>query len=213
MKYFGIIIFIFLTFCPVTSFASEMVEIPAGQFIMGNDHDSHSTPQHKMHLKKFSIDVYEVSNEEFAIENPQHTFWEDSGAHPATNITWQEAQAYCEKIGKRLPREEEWEKAARGEDARIYPWGNKKPRKKPHPFYSGLIKRRVGLNKKDISPYGVRDMAGSIWEWTASDFYKKKITKGGLWNFHLEYEFSKIFDRNLVLSSSRLPFLGFRCAR
>lgn len=180
---------------------------------MGDDNDRYAVSQHKMHLDEFSIDRYEVTNAEFAKQFPEHSFWENAGNHPVTNVTWQEAQSYCTNLGKRLPTEEEWEKAARGEEARIYPWGNKRPKKKAHPFYSGLIKRRVGLNKKDSSPYGVRDLAGSVWEWTASEAEGKKVTRGGLWNFHLEYEFSKTFDCNLIDPSSRLPFLGFRCAR
>jgi len=212
MKFHSILI-ILLTFFPAVSFASEMIQIPSGKFVMGEDNDPYAPPQHRMHLKSYWIDTYEVTNEEFAKESPQHTYWENAGSHPVTHITWQEAQSYCSQIGKRLPTEEEWEKAARGEDARIYPWGNKPLRKKAHPFYSGLIKRRVGLNKKDISPYGVRDMAGSVWEWTANEVDGKKITRGGLWNFHLEYEFSKTFDRNQVAPSNRLPFIGFRCAR
>jgi len=180
---------------------------------MGDNNDPYATPQHTIHLDSYSIDLFEVTNEEFAKQLPQHSFWKGAGPHPVTDITWLEAQSYCLKVGKRLPTEMEWEKAARGGDARLYPWGNKRPRKKAHSFYSGLIKRRIGLNKKDISPYGVRDMAGSVWEWTASEVEGKKITRGGLWNFHLEYEFSKTFDRNLVPSSSKFPFLGFRCAR
>ena len=212
MKIHGII-FIFLTVFPLISFASEMVEIPAGEFVMGDDHDRYATPRHTMHLDRFSIDLYEVTNEEFAKQFPDHAFWKGAGSHPVTDINWHEAQTYCAKRGKRLPKEEEWEKAARGDKARIYPWGDKLPRKKAHTFYSGLIKRRVGLNKKDTSPYGIRDMAGSVWEWTGSEVEGKKVTRGGLWNFHLEYEFSKTFDRNPVASSDRLPFLGFRCAR
>ncbi len=190
-----------------------MIEIPAGEFVMGDDDDRYATPQHKMRLDSFSIDLYEVTNENFAQQFSQHIFWKGAGPHPVSDITWQEANSYCLKMGKRLPSESEWEKAARGDDARLYPWGNKPPRKKAHPFYSGLIKRRVGLNKKDTSPYGVHDMAGSVWEWTASEVEGKKITRGGLWNFHLEYEFSKTFDRSRVSASNRLPFLGFRCAR
>ena len=209
----GIFLFATLSLTTTLSLASEMVEIPAGEFVMGDDNDDYATPRHKMHLDSFAIDRYEVTNEEFANQFPEHSFWKDAGPHPVTDINWEEAKAYCSKVGKRLPREEEWEKAARGKDALIYPWGNKPLKKKAHPYYSGLIKRRVGLNKKDSSPYGVRDMAGSVWEWTASEVDNKKITRGGLWNFHLEYESSKTFDRNLVAASSRLPFLGFRCAR
>jgi formylglycine-generating enzyme required for sulfatase activity len=213
MKISGFVFFIILFSIPTYSKASEMVEIPAGSFVMGLDNDRYAPPQHRMYLENYSIDIYEVANEEFSIPFPEHPFWKGAVAHPVTDTSWQEAQSYCLKLGKRLPTEAEWEKAARGEDARLYPWGNKPLRKKTHSFYSGLIKRRVGLNKKDVSPYGVHDMAGSVWEWTASDFYKKKITRGGLWNFHLEYEFSKTFDRNLVAPSNRLPFIRFRCAR
>ena len=205
--------FLALTLPASPALSSEMVEIPSGEFVMGDDNDSYSTPQHLMPLDSYWVDTYEVTNDEFAKQFPLHSFWKDSGSHPATDITWQEAQSYCVKIGNRLPTEEEWEKAARGKDVRLYPWGNKPLRKKAHPFYSGLIKRRVGLNKKDVSPYGVRDMAGSVWEWTVSEIEGKKITHGGLWNFHLEYEFSKTFDRNLVTPAKRLPFIGFRCAR
>ena len=213
IKTFTILTLIILTLSSTPVFSSEMIEVPAGLFVMGSDNDRYAPPQHSMYLKNYSIDTFEVTNEEFKEQFPEHSFWENAGSHPVTKVTWEEAKNYCAKIGKRLPREEEWEKAARGEDVRLYPWGNKPLRKKAHPFHSGLIKRRVGLNKKDVSPYGVRDMAGSVWEWTASDFYKKKITRGGLWNFHLEYEFGKTFDRNLVAPSSRLPFIGFRCAR
>ena len=202
-----------LAFYPGPVFSSKMVEIPAGPFVMGNDSDRYAPPQHSMYLENYWIDIYEVTNEEFAIQFPEHPFWKGAAPHPVTDISWQEAQSYCLKMSKRLPTEAEWEKAARGEDARLYPWGNKPLRKKAHPFHSGLIKRRIGLNKKDVSPYNVRDMASSVWEWTAGEVESKKITRGGLWNFHLEYEFSKTFDRNLVASSNRLPFIGFRCAR
>lgn len=175
--------------------------------------DGYALPQRTILLEAFSIDKFEVTNEEFALLFPETVFWKSSGAHPVTRITWHQAKAYCEQTGKRLPTEEEWEKSARGADARLYPWGNKPLRKKPHPFYSGIIKRRVGLNKKDTSPYGVRDTGGSVWEWTASSENGKKVTRGGLWNHHLDYEYGKTFDRNLIAPSKRFIFLGFRCAR
>ncbi|MBT3184155.1 MAG: SUMF1/EgtB/PvdO family nonheme iron enzyme [Nitrospina sp.] len=196
---------------PVYAYSSEMVQVPTGEFIMGDD--GTALQKKTLQLEAFSIDRFEVTNDEFARLLPEHIFWESSGTHPATSMTWQEAKTYCEQVGKRLPTEEEWEKSARGTDARLYPWGDKPLRKKPHPFYSGIIKRRVGLNKKDTSPYGVRDMAGSVWEWTASSENGKKVTRGGLWNHHLDYEYGKTFDRNLIAPDERFIFLGFRCAK
>ncbi len=190
---------------------SEMVEVPAGEVVMGDNADDYASPKKTAVLGTFFIDRFEVTNEEFRQQFSDHTFWEGFEPHPVTNITWYQAETYCEQVGKRLPTEEEWEKSARGTDARLYPWGNKPLRKKPHPFYSGIIKRRVGLNKKDSSPYGVRDMASSVWEWTASSENKKKVTRGGLWNHHLDYEYGKTFDRNLIAPSERFIFLGFRC--
>ena len=206
---------VYLAFVSTAGYAysSEMVEVSAGEFIMGDNADGYASPKKTARLDTFFIDQFEVTNEEFQQQFPNHTFWKGFEPHPVTNITWHQAKAYCEQIGKRLPTEKEWEKSARGTDARLYPWGNKPLRKKPHPFYSGIIKRRVGLNKKDNSPYGVRDMAGSVWEWTASSDSGKMVTRGGLWNHHLDYEYGKTFDRNLIVPSERFIFLGFRCAK
>lgn len=180
---------------------------------MGDNADNDAFPKKTLQLETFFIDRFEVTQAEFSRIFPETIFWEGAEAHPVTHITWQEAKTYCRQVGKRLPTEEEWEKSARGTRARLYPWGNKPLRKKPHPFYSGIIKRRVGLNKKDNSPYGVRDMSGSVWEWTASTRDDKKVTRGGLWNHHLDYEYSKTFDRNLIAPAERFIFLGFRCAK
>jgi len=206
-------LFVFLIFGLNSAEASDMAEVPAGVFIMGDNADSYASPKKTTQLGTFFIDRFEVTNEEFLQQFADHVFWKGFEPHPVTDITWYQAETYCEKIGKRLPTEEEWEKSARGTDARLYPWGNKSLRKKPHPFYSGIIKRRVGHNKKDSSPYGVRDMAGSVWEWTASSESEKKVSRGGLWNHHLDYEYGKTFDRNLIAPSERFIFLGFRCAK
>jgi len=71
----------------------------------------------------------------------------------------------------------------------------------------------VGLNRNDISYYGLNDMAGSVWEWTGEQVDGKIVVRGGLWNLHLDYEYSKTFERNLLDPDRRFPFLGFRCAR
>lgn len=190
-----------------------MVEIPGGSFIPGGPSDSFLDNQSSVHLDTFLIDTHEVTNEEYSDKLPGHTFWPGAESHPVSNISWHEARQFCKLAGKRLPSEMEWEKSARGPDSRIYPWGSKLPKRKPHPFYSGIIKRRVGFNRKDVSFYGARDMAGSVWEWTADCENEKSVVRGGLWNLHLDYEYSKTYERNLINPDHRFIFLGFRCAR
>jgi formylglycine-generating enzyme required for sulfatase activity len=192
---------------------SRMVKIPGGSFIQGNPAKSLLDKQSSVHLETFLIDTHEVTNVEFSEKFPDHTFWPGAESHPVSNISWHEARQFCKLAGKRLPSEMEWEKSARGPEGQIYPWGNKLPKRKPHPYYSGIIKRRVGLNRKDVSFYGARDMAGSVWEWTADRVDEKSVVRGGLWNLHLDYEYSKTYERNLIHPDRRFIFLGFRCAR
>ncbi len=161
----------------------------------------------------FYMDRYEVSYGEFSVVFPKHPSPPGAKLHPVSDVSWSEASTYCRSKNMRLPTELEWEKAARGEKGWIYPWGNKVLKKRAHPFYSGLIKRRVGYFKRDVSPYGIYGMASSVWEWTSTEINGKKVARGGLWNFHLDYEFSKTFERNVYNPESRFPFLGFRCAQ
>lgn len=195
------------------AFASDMAEVPAGPFIMGDDAEPDSAPRRTLTLETFFIDRDEVTNAEYAERFPGHVFPKDADPHPATGMNWDEARRYCEQTGKRLPAETEWEKAARGTGGRVYPWGDAPPRDKPHPYFSGLIKRRAGFQKYDVSPYGASGMAGSVWEWTGDEQDGKKIARGGLWNLHLDYEHARTFDKILVAPDQRFPFLGFRCAR
>ena len=121
----------------------EMIRIPAGEFLMGSDKkvDKNSYlaefPQRKIYLDAYEIDKYEVTTVQFlkfvlaSNRDPLIDWQYDGGnfqetmvSHPVMHVSWFDAEAYCKWAGKRLPTEAEWEKAARGEDGRIYPWGN-----------------------------------------------------------------------------------------
>ncbi len=163
----------------------EMVLIPAGEFTFGtNDKDFQTAnPQQKINLPAYWIDKYEVTNAEFldfsikagyvgegAKENKDWRafFSPDKARNPVIYITWNDAGAYCKSLGKRLPTEQEWEKAARGTDGRRFPWGDKWEPNKSNTYEAG-IRNTAEIGKfDDVSPYGVHDMLGNVQEWTSS---------------------------------------------
>lgn len=174
-----------------------MVMIPAGEFIMGtNRTDPENThlkigtvkplykdqqPEHKVRLDAFYIDQYEVTNREYKkfidsvqfSELPGHweegTFPEGKGDLPVTNVTWREALTYALWAGKRLPTEAQWEKAARGTEGRLFPWGEEYKKGWANVGVDGAKALASGGSyPKDVSPYNVYDMAGNVMEWTSS---------------------------------------------
>lgn len=160
-----------------------MVLIPAGKFMMGSqDAAPDERPLREVELKAFYIDRFEVTNQAFKAVFPNHTYPDGHDNYPATGVSWNRAYRYCESLGKRLPTEAEWEKAARGTDSRPYPWGQ---------IYEPLLSNdkeanqgtttRVGYYFATPSVYGCMDMAGNVYEWTA-DWYEaypgnREITK------------------------------------
>lgn len=162
------------------------VWIPPGAFMMGGvitDTLAHvdEVPAHKVFVNGFWIMQFEVTNAQYKLcveENictqPYNQRWNDSAYanHPVTNVNWEQAQTYAKWVNGRLPTEAEWEKACRGTDGRLYPWGNQLPNPE--------LLNYVGTNKSDTMPVGsyppgintLYDMAGNVWEWTA-DWYEK----------------------------------------
>jgi iron(II)-dependent oxidoreductase len=176
---------------------SEMVSIPAGPFAMGtNEGPEDERPAHEVTLGAYSIDRFPVTNAQYAeflnksgsakpaslydFDDPDARIhrrgdrWvADAGYenHPAVEVPWAAAVQYCASRGKRLPTEAEWEKAARGTDARRYPWGNELPDKNKARFASDYGETAaVDAYPAGASPYGVRDMAGNTWEWVSSAY-------------------------------------------
>lgn len=168
---------------PTTASAPQppagMVYVPGGEFMMGrDDDDEYERPAHKVTVKPFFIDIYEVTNEEY-MKFVRETDWlppttwanenysPGAGRKPVTGVTWDDASAYAKWAGKRLPTEEEWEFAARGTEGRRYAWGNewRKGLANANGESTGIVE--VGTFA-GASAFGVYDMIGNAWEWTAS---------------------------------------------
>ena len=171
----------------------RMVEIPAGEFLMGDKN-------RKVFVDAFWIGRYPVTNAQYkrfvdatGHKPPRHwqgnTYPADRATHPVVYVTWDDAVAYAKWAGKRLPTEEEWEKAARGTDGRMYPWGNYWEEGRCNTSEAGIGNTTpVGhYSPGGDSPYGCADMAGNVWEWTASAWEpgsERRVVRGGSWDFN-----------------------------
>ncbi|MEN8152533.1 MAG: formylglycine-generating enzyme family protein [Acidobacteriota bacterium] len=171
----------------------EWITIPAGEFWMGDDKnigEPDERPLHKVYLDEYSISKYEVTFEQYdkfcdetGREKPGNIISPTKaiprGKFPVINVTWDDANAYCEwlsqKLGRNihLPTEAQWEKAARGTDKRTYPWGDQTPNYSYtnwSPYGQISTPVLVGSRPEGKSPYGVHDMAGNVWEY-CDDWY------------------------------------------
>jgi formylglycine-generating enzyme required for sulfatase activity len=155
-----------------------MLYVPAGAFTMGSkDSDKDVTereqPAHQVVLKGYWVyrnDVTVAQYRKFCKaahrSMPGAPAWGWIDSHPMVNVSWNDAQAYCAWAGTKLPTEAQWEKAARGTDGRIYPWGNKFDKSKCWTSENDATRTKpVGSFPNGASPYGCLDMAGNVWEW------------------------------------------------
>lgn len=236
---------------PITAWCAEPATralIPKGTVILGTDMEAlkklitgkdakpewyaDETPSTKTETGAFEIDVYEVTNTRFKEFNKEHTFPPNLANHPVVNVLWNEADGFCRAVGGRLPSEAEWVRAARGDTANVYPWGNEfNPQNAVYMDSAEGLKMKAGSYSIEESgetelggtqpagsieagksPFGVYDMAGNAWEWVDGWYdegKKLRMLKGGSW----------VSPRESLRNSTRLGDgvgrrfndYGFRC--
>jgi formylglycine-generating enzyme required for sulfatase activity len=228
--------------------SDAMVLVPAGTFEMGSNEARDEQPIRQVTLDAYWIDVTEVTVTAYAAcvaalscPEPDDGGWFTYNApgledHPLNGVTWGEAGTYCQWQGKRLPTEAEWEKAARGVDAREFPWGDA-----PAPDCTRVVMEEAGVDGCGLdstwpvaskplgaSPYGALDMSGNVWEWTA-DFFGpydpgktvnpqgpvtggSRVVRGGAWNY-ADPDVLRTAGRGLQTAGAGTIWVGFRCAQ
>jgi len=228
---------------PLPEVTDVMNEIPAGPFVMGTDAGvPDEGPKHEVDVPAFQIDRFEVTNKDFetfvtvtgytsdAEKNGAKRSWKDEygegeDSHPVVRVTFNDAAAYCEWLGKRLPTEAEWEKAARGPENTKYPWGDEWDATQANGKDSGL-RGTATVGSYPANGYGLHDIAGNVWEWTADwyeaypenivqdDFYGEqfRVVRGGGW--FEEDTMLVSYNRNAAdPNKTANDDLGFRCAK
>lgn len=238
----------------------EMVEVPAGEFWMGCDPlhnageecEGDDVPLHRVYLDTYTIDKHEVTNAQYsycvaagACDPPEdessylrESYYSnpDFAGYPVLWVSWFDANHYCNWVGKRLPTEAEWEKAARGETPRAFPWGDEIPTCAIANFWddegSGDFcvedTSLAGVYPDGASPYGALDMGGNVWEWTAdwysADYYSNspdanpqgpetgvyKVVRGGSW--FCRWGELLTAKRHYYYPAISYNTIGFRCA-
>ena len=228
-----------------TKDGAVMVYVPAGSFTMGTDDGPRDErPARSVEISAFYIDKHEVSWKRFLASGievsrdpnnrrriPRAPDWGIVDDHPAVNVSWHDAMAFAGWAGKRLPTEAEWEKAARGTDARTYPWGDEPPTTdrtvwRDHPVAKEST-ASVECCAEGASPYGALNLAGNAYEWCL-DVYRRdayaespardplntegdddqRVLRGGA--FVLELEDLRSAFRYRLHPVDRTPYIGFR---
>ncbi|SPP63212.1 formylglycine-generating enzyme family protein [Nitrospira lenta] len=227
---------------------TPMVLIPGGPFEMGaagTQALEDERPLHRVMLDPFMMDVSEVTTAQYgaflsATGRAAPWLWETVSVaqhsdRPVIGVDWHDADAYCRWKGKRLPTEAEWEKAARGVDGRLYPWGNLLPTKEVANFALGArfsysqVLMPVQSYEAGKSPFGLYQMAGNVGEWVSdwygANYYERsqetnpsgpengqfKVLRGGSWSDLPKYLLT--YGRFRLPPETRNSYIGFRCVK
>lgn len=223
-----------------------MISIPTGEFTMGKEGEK-MEQQHLVYLGTYWIDQTEVTTGMYAkcvadgvCQEPsqsdsrsRESYYDNSAyaEYPVIYVSWYQAQTYCNWVGARLPTEAEWEKAARGTDGRLYPWGNASPSDDFLNYSNNEDTLPAGKYPGGASPYGVLDLSANVREWTADWFdgeyyavspYENpqgpsegdlRTVRGSSWNEPTIYRgVSDIASRAMALPQYTANDIGFRCA-
>ncbi len=218
---------------------AKLILIPEGEILMGNERTERAPFEHFVYLSSFLIDKTAVTwgqYKQFIADTGnslplQKPYWGIHDDHPVVFVSWAEARSFCQWVGGRLPTEAEREKAARGTDKRLFPWGEQPPAPELGVFRSSWgneATKPVGIRPLGASPYGVMDMGGNVWEW-CSDWYSDEylemspyenpagpetgnlhVVRGGSWDSRPDVLSASC--RNWGHPGYREGDFGFRCA-
>jgi formylglycine-generating enzyme required for sulfatase activity len=215
----------------------KLVTIPAGGFVYGcESQPGRACPSSEAEGQRADLPAFQIDRTEVRVSEYRHCVDEGRcaspsiasgcnwnapgrGEHPINCIDWEQARTYCEWVGKRLPTEQEWEKAARGTDGRTYPWGNEGPScdvavMSTAAGCGGASTAPVASRDRGRSPYGLFDMAGNVFEWTGSLYNTgsgARVLRGGSWKN--DAIAARTSHREGALPNLRDASVGFRCAQ
>lgn len=205
------------------------IEALAGKYNLHPSWLANETPRRIVEVAPFFIDRFPVTNAEYlAFCKATGRPWVPAGqgqiaadklaSLPATFVNQEDAMAYAQWCGRRLPTEVEWEYAARGANGIIYPWGNEWDPTRCNSNDKNIANGRgltpVNAYPGGASPFGVMDMAGNVCEWTAGSYAPGSgIVKGGFWKQHEPYRFRAACRMMSQLAGNRQDYIGFRCAK